>query len=262
LSDIVIIKIGTQILTTEDGMLDLNNLRSLVNQIAKEMDHNHRQFILVTSGAITCGAEHMEVHVKTIPEKQAAASAGQILLLQQYFHFFLEHRRQIGQILLTRDGLEDKTRRDHAKNTIDTLLKYNVIPIINENDTVAIDEIRFGDNDELSALVAQLVQAKLLILLTSTDGVYKKRPGKGTAGKHLRHIDLVTDEILDLADDTENQKSRGGMRSKLMAAKHASECNIDVVIANGRQENVIHDILAGKSVGTHIRATKKEEKSV
>lgn len=260
-SKIIVIKFGTNILATEEGKLDLNNMRDLAYQIAFEMQVHQKQIVLVSSGAITCGAERLHIQAKTIPEKQAAASVGQILLMHEYLNFLGRKGIQVGQILLTKDGLENATRSKNASTTIRTLLKNNIIPIINENDSVATNEIqnlRFGDNDELSFLVAKLINADLLITLTDIEGVFTANPKLNPNAKLLHDIPVINDRILKLIEDIPNERSRGGMSSKLSYAKNASELGIPVIIANGRRKNSIKDIFEGIEVGTFIHAQSKQ----
>lgn len=256
---IVIIKIGTNILTTPEGKLDLNNLRSLITQIANEADKGNDHFILVTSGAITSGSERLQIQAKTIGQKQAAAAVGQILLMHEYKRFFEQRGYNIGQILLTKDCVKNKIVSQNACSTIFTLLQESVIPIINENDSVATEEIdnRFRDNDSLSCHVAKLVHAKQLILLTDIDGLYTANPKKDPKSRLIATIIKIDDSVFNYIDDEVSTRSRGGMQSKLTAAKEASEAGIQVVIANGRKPNIINTIFTGKFIGTAIAAQKK-----
>ncbi len=251
---IYVIKIGTNTLTTPDASLDLNVMRHLVGQICDELDHKRASVVLVTSGAITCGAEAMQIRPTAIPERQAAASVGQILLMQEYGRFFSARGYMIGQILLTKDCLIDDCRKQNTTTTIFTLLAHGIVPIINENDSVATDEIgvKFGDNDELSSGVAQLVGARQLILLTDIEGLYTANPKTSDSAALIPVIEAVTDEVLALVQDVDNGRSRGGMLSKLNSAKQANEAGVSVVLANGRREDVIRDVLAGRSVGTRV----------
>ncbi|MFC1617552.1 glutamate 5-kinase [Candidatus Margulisiibacteriota bacterium] len=256
-SKTIVIKIGTNILTTEDGKLDLNNLRNLAEQISDKILQHKKQILLVSSGAIICGSAHLSLSAKTIPEKQAAASIGQILLMREYLQFFGQKGITIGQILLTKEGLELPALRTNAFNTINKLLSNTTIPIINENDTVATDEIgtrRFGDNDELSFLVAKLIQADMLLMLTDTAGLYTSNPKKSKKAKLISDLSEISDKTFEMIEDTPGKKGRGGMLSKIQNAKKASEAGIPVIIASGYEKNVIHDIFAGKNVGTYIKA--------
>ena len=254
---IVVVKIGTNILTTPGGKLDLNNLRDLVNQICDEVLQGYCHIIVVTSGAITTGSERLGVKARSIPEKQAAAAVGQILLMQEYAYFFGQRGLQIGQVLLTPDVFEDADRCANVQNTWATLLEQDVIPVINENDAVATDEIRFGDNDELSARVSQLVDASHLVLLTDIDGVYTANPKQDPSATLIPTLNTVDSSVMKLASDIQNDRSRGGMRSKLNAARTASEYGADVSIANGRTPGILHDIFKGAAVGTFIKRQKE-----
>jgi glutamate 5-kinase len=200
----------------------------------------------------------MNIAPKSIPEKQAAAAVGQILLMNEYVSFFGQKGFQVGQLLLTKDCIESPIKRQNTLQTLTTLLRQSVIPIINENDTVATDEIgvKFGDNDELSSNVAQLIGADQLILLTDTDGVYTANPKKDATAKRIDTIEAVTPDILGLVDDIQNTRSRGGMTSKLTQAKNASQAGIQVVIANGKNPTILKDIFDKKSVGTTILAKR------
>jgi glutamate 5-kinase len=261
---IIVVKIGSSLLTNEKGQLDSVNLKNLVEQISTLQKHfkiensDEYRFIIVTSGSITCGSETLELTPKTIPEKQAAASVGQHLLMQEYGRCFKEKGLNVGQILLTRDGLENPEREINIINTITTLLSQGVIPIINENDSVATEEIKFGDNDELSSKVAVLLQANKLILLTDTDGLYNKNPQNDSTAKLLGSVEIITAEILAMAEGPKSEKSRGGMKTKLLAAQLATTNGIETVIANGRKHKIIENIFNGGEFGTIFLAKTKE----
>lgn len=251
---ILVIKIGTNILTTPSRWLDLNNLRSLIFQVCDELDRGQYDVVVVTSGAITCGAERMGFFPETIPEKQAAAAVGQILLMQEYTHFFGTRGYAVGQLLLTKDSLENPIVKENAHNTLMTLISRGIVPIVNENDSVATNEIgpKFGDNDELSAEVARLTQASRVILLSDIDGVYSDNPKLDPSAVLLPEIGDV-ESVLQVARDVDNGRSRGGMKSKLTAAKSVIESGADVWIANGRSQGVIAGIQNGERVGTRIK---------
>jgi glutamate 5-kinase len=178
------------------------------------------------------------------------------MLMKEYTNFFSLRGYGVGQILLTKDGFENETRRQNSKNTIFKLLEMGCIPIINENDSVAIDEIRFGDNDELSCSVAQLVGASILVMLTDIDGLFTANPKHTSEAVLVRTVEKIGDETFALIQDSANSKSRGGMKSKLMAASEASQAGIDVVIANGRRKGILHDIFFGHAIATFIRGKK------
>lgn len=249
---IVVVKIGTNSLTTESGRLDLNNLRDIVNQISKTATEHNINFVVVTSGAVTSGAEHIGFSPKSLPEKQAAASVGQILLMQEYAYFFETLGFKTGQILLTKDNFTDPNRKANIKNTMAELISRNIIPIINENDSISTEEIQFGDNDALSADVAILVNADMLILLTDTEGVFDDNPKLNKSAKLIEQISEISEDLLNQTGGTLSPTSKGGMKSKLTAAKRCREHGIRVVIAGGREANVISNIVNGQKVGTQI----------
>ena len=244
----IIIKIGTNLLTDHHQRLDLNNMRNIVYQIADEiMNNNHYEFIIVSSGAITSGAKHINISPDNLAEKQAAASIGQILLFQKYYEFFQTKNICVGQLLVTKDNFDNTEKNKNIKQTITTLLKNKTIPIINENDSVSTDEIQFGDNDQLSAILAKNIDADKLIILTNTDGLLDNN------GHIVKKLTSISESELSYVNDRlSNSTSKGGMTSKLLAAKIALENKIEVTIANGRTENIIHKILSNEPIGTKI----------
>jgi glutamate 5-kinase len=253
----ITIKVGTNILTTEDGKLDLNQLRSLATQIATLKEQYNSEVVLVSSGSITCGSERLDIKANTIPEKQASAAVGQFLLMKEYDTYFSQQNTQVAQILLTRDGLEDAERRRNVTNTLSTLLSQGAVPIINENDSVSTAEIEFGDNDELSSHVAVLTESDLFIMLTDTQGLYNKNPKQHDDAVLIEHVPSITDEIIAMTDAETGDRSKGGMLSKVKAARRATEAGIPAVIAHGRTENIIIDIASGKHRGTRFEAKEK-----
>ena len=242
----IVLKIGSSTLTDKEGNLDLKNLRRIVSEIAK----SGKRFIVVTSGAVVTGAQKLKLSAKpkSIPEKQAAAAVGQSILMRQYEKAFESYGITVGQILLTKDAISNKERKLNAKNTIHTLLNEGVVPIVNENDTVATDEIRVGDNDTLSAMVATLINADLLILLTDVDGFYIKRKD-GTSEK-LTSVKKITKEIVASAGGAGSDGGTGGMMTKLQAVKICSKSKIPVIISNGRAIGGIQKIAKGEKLGT------------
>jgi glutamate 5-kinase len=256
MNKINIIKIGTNILTTSKGSPNLNRLSQLVTQIANEIINSDKKFIIVTSGAITCGSNKIKIDPNLIQEKQAAAAVGQILLMQEYCRLFASYNITIGQILLTKIAIENEVQKKNARNTILKLLEHNVIPIINENDSIATDEIdaRFRDNDTLSSHVAKLINAKRLIILTDIDGVFTANPLKDKSATLIRNLDIITDDLINNTEDAQTSRSRGGMQSKLCAAKEAASNGTEVIIASGKKENIIKDIFEDNFIGTIIPA--------
>ena len=246
----IVIKIGTNLLTDKYQRLDLNNMRHLVYQISDLLDTApHYEFIIVSSGAITSGAKHMNISPDNLAEKQAAASIGQILLFQKYYEFFQSKNICVGQLLVTKDNFKNTEKNKNIMKTINTLLNHNIIPIINENDSVSTEEIQFGDNDQLSAILATNCNANKLILLTNTDGLLDKNK------KVVHSLNQIGDKELNLVDQSlTSAHSKGGMKSKLLASKIAMENNIPSIIANGRTENIIQKILNNETIGTFIQA--------
>lgn len=255
---LIVVKLGTNTLTTETRQLDLGVMNQVVSDVAFLIEKKHK-VVIVSSGAITCGSQALGVVAKSIPEKQASASVGQFLLMKQYAYFFEKFDLKVGQILLTKDGLEHKERRQNAYNTLCTLLEKGVVPIINENDSVSIDEIQFGDNDQLSSQVAVLIKADQLIMLSDIDGLYTKDPRSNPDAEKIEIVKKITKEIYELASPHSNQNSRGGMPSKLIAAEKATEAGIEAHIANGKVPNILRNLVEKKGVGTTFLAKKEGE---
>ena len=248
----VVIKVGSSVLTDARGRLLPERLGQLVEQVVACV-RAHRQPIIVSSGAIACGMARLGVtrRPKALAQLQACAAIGQGELMHLYTETFGNHGVLTAQVLLTQDDLASRTRFRNAKQTLLTLLHRRVVPVINENDTVAVEEITFGDNDRLAALVAAAVDAQLLVILSDVDGVLRD-------GKPLERIDPSTRATAfgrALAQDSglrgaKRQTTKGGMASKLEAARIAGHSGIPLVIANGTRPNILTDLLAGQSVGT------------
>ncbi|MBE0466005.1 MAG: glutamate 5-kinase [Candidatus Desulforudis sp.] len=251
----LVVKIGTSSLAYDTGKLDLNTIEILVRQLA-DLHNQGREVLLVTSGAIGAGAGKLGLRraPRTIPEKQACAAIGQGMLLHMYEKFFAEHGITAGQVLLTREDFAERRRFLNAQNTLRALLGFGVVPIINENDTVAVDEIKLGDNDYLSALVAGLIDADLLLMLTDTDGLYTADPRSEPDARLISWIDEITPEIERLAGAAGSRLGTGGMITKLQAARIATHAGVPTVIARSSAENVLRRILAGEELGTVFRA--------
>lgn len=246
----LVVKVGTNVLTSEDGNLDKGRIGHLSSQIS-ELVNSEREVVLVSSGAITAGmaALGLKQKPKTIPEEQAAAAVGQGRLMRIYNECFGKRGHSVGQVLLTQADLRDRRRYLNARNTILTLLRSGVVPIVNENDTVAVDELyfgnRFGDNDILSALVTNLVEAQVLIILTDVDGLLSE------GGRELIDmVERVTPSLESHAKRTKSVFGKGGMVSKIKAAKIVTESGERVVIANGKQAGILRKIMRGERVGT------------
>lgn len=245
----VVIKIGTSILAPK-GELKHQRIKPLVSQIANLVKAGV-EVVIVTSGAVGSGMGKLGIGIrpKNLPQQQACASIGQSSLMHLYEVFFKKYNLKIGQILLTRDDIANRRRYLNARNTFFALLKFNAVPIVNENDTVSVDEIKFGDNDLLSALVANLVDAQLLIILSDVDGLYNN------ATKELiRTVERITKDIEMLAGTTQKQTSIGGMSSKLEAAKIVTASGIPLVIANGNASNILPKIVKkDEYAGTYFK---------
>lgn len=245
----LVVKIGSRVLVNEQQGLDEARLRSLVAQMAEQRKAG-RQVICVSSGAVAAGLRELGFTSRPtdLPSIQAAAAIGQARLMQVYRQLFAEHGLSAAQVLLTHADLRSRERHLNARNTFSTLLEHGIVPIVNENDTVSVEEIRFGDNDQLSALVAMLVHADLLVMLTTTEGLLTKPPE--LAGELVSHVPRVTKEISDMAGAPSSTLSLGGMRSKVFAAEMVTRAGERAVIANGSVDGVLHKIIAGENVGT------------
>jgi glutamate 5-kinase len=243
----IVVKVGSRVLVDETGKPDHDRIFSLVAGIASAHDAGH-EMILVSSGAIAAGIEALglEARPTALPGLQMAAAVGQTRLMSLYSHLFGQKHIRVGQILLTDDLLKVDERRTSAKNTLLNLIEHRIVPIINENDTVATEEITFGDNDLLAALVSVLIDADALLLLSTTDGL------RDDGGERIPFIERVCADILALDKGANGHLSTGGMTSKLMAAAKAAEAGIPVVIADGRTAGMIQSILNGDDSGTLI----------
>ncbi|MBE7027713.1 MAG: glutamate 5-kinase [Ruminococcaceae bacterium] len=255
----IVIKVGTSTLTYDTGFINLRRVEKLARTIS-DLRHSGKEVILVSSGAVGVGMGKLGIKERPscIKERQAMSAVGQGELIGIYSKFFSEYGCTAAQVLLTRDIVELKIRRENAVNTLDTLLKWGVIPIINENDAVSSAELEFGDNDTLSAIVAGLIGADLLILLSDIDGLYDKDPHKDKNAKLFDEIDEITDELMSLAGGSGTNRGTGGMLTKLEAAKIATSAGINMVIASGDNPEIIYDILDGKRAGTLFKAQEKD----
>lgn len=247
----VVIKVGTRILVNKSGLLNVRRINHLVADIA-QLHRQGYETVLVTSGAVGAGLPILKMTQRptALADLQMAAAVGQTRLMEIYYRYFSEWHCHISQILLTHGDLKHRSRHLNARNTMLNLLKHRVIPIVNENDVVAVDEIRVGDNDVLSALVSTLIDADLLILLTSPDGL--RKPITGGKTQRVSHIETIDPATMALAAGKTDTVSIGGMQTKLQAAQLAVKAGIPVVIASGKQTNVLTHIMAGQDVGTFI----------
>ena len=247
----VVVKVGTSTLTHANGKLNLCRIEQLVREMA-DLHNRDLEVILVSSGAIRVGANRMGLKriPTTIPEKQALAAIGQGALMQLYEKLFSEYHQTVAQVLLTRGDFDERIRYLNATNALLSLLKMEVIPIINENDTVAVEEIKFGDNDTLSALVAGLVDADMLIILSDVNGLYNADPRASDNARLLRRVTEMTPEMEASSHNRGSSFASGGMFTKLKAARICMASGITMIIANSAEDNVIRRIVAGEEVGT------------
>jgi glutamate 5-kinase len=255
----IVIKIGSSSLTNGTKQLCRPQMVEFVRQLCHLHTLGH-EVIVVTSGAIAAGRESLPIEAQTtcLPTKQMMASIGQLKLMHTWSELFTIYGVMIGQILLTREDISDAKRAENAKNTFQSLLSHRVIPIVNENDSVATEEIRFGDNDTLSALVAQLIGADLLILLTDQDGLYTADPRYHVDAKLIESIEKIDETIQTYAGDSSNPHGigTGGMATKVAAAKIATQTGTVVTIASAKEPNVLIELLAGKKIGTTFQINK------
>jgi glutamate 5-kinase len=246
----VVLKLGSSVVTAADG-LNLPLIQKLVEEIGA-LRQAERQVILVSSGAVAAGLKKLEICIRPagIPQMQAVAAAGQSSLMQTYEEAFAAHGLKVAQILLTHDDLAARARFLNARNTLFTLLQWNVVPIINENDTVATDELKFGDNDHLAALICNLVEADLLLLLTNTDGLYARDPREDPDAPLLTFLETTDPRLETAAGQRPNALGRGGMVSKIQAVKKAAAAGVPCLIANGLRPGILGEIFRGQEVGT------------
>ncbi len=256
----IVVKVGTSTLTHDSGAANLHSIERLVRVLADLEGYGH-EVILVSSGAIAIGKSKLNLQARPteLRMKQATAAVGQCRLMHLYDQFFGEYNRGVAQILLTDDDVADPVRREHLSGTFAALLEMGVIPIVNENDSVSSAEIEtgaqkvLGDNDTLSAIVAKLCKADLLILLSDIDGLYDADPHTNPDAKLVHVVDDIA-KVENLAGGVGTWRGTGGMVTKIQAAKIATEAGCDMVISNGSKPDLIYDIVAGKEVGTRFRS--------
>ena len=249
----LVVKVGSGLITAREAGLDPGRIGALADELAA-VRRQGTEVALVSSGAVVAGMARLRLQVRprSIPEKQAAAAVGQSALMEHYETAFARHGVTVAQILLTQADVSARARYLNARNTLTTLLGYGVVPIINENDTVAVEEIKFGDNDNLSALVAQLIDADLLVLLTDVDGLYTGDPSRDPQARKLDTVEAVTPEIERLVWSDADRVAVGGMATKLQAAQKAAASGVPMVIASGREPGTLARVLRGEPVGTYF----------
>lgn len=257
----IVIKIGSSSLQhKETGGLDYTKLDVLVRELCN-IANQGKEVVLVSSGAIAVGkrAVHIGKEDNPIAVKQACAAIGQARLMMTYQKLFAEYNHVAAQVLMTKNTIAEPLNRFNAKNTFSELLKIGAIPIVNENDTVSTFEIEFGDNDTLSAIVAALIDADLLILLSDIDGLYTDDPNKNPDAEFISVVDHLDDSIMGMGKGTSSSVGTGGMGTKLSAARIATSSGADMIIANAADVRIIHRIMDGREYGTLFKAHKSEE---
>ena len=262
----IVVKVGTSTLTYDNGKINFSRIDKLARVISDLMNQE-KEVVLVSSGAIGVGVGKLKLpgKPKSLREKQAVAAVGQSELMQIYSRFFSDYSHVVAQILLTRDVVENKSGRRHVINTFETLIEMGILPIVNENDSVSVDEIEsgrhrvFGDNDSLSAIVAKLVNADLLIILSDIDGFYDSDPRENCNSKLISVIEEINAEVESCAGGAGTNRGTGGMVTKIQAAKIAMHAGIDMVLTNGQKPEMIMDILNGLDIGTLFKAQSIED---
>ena len=251
----VVVKVGTSTITYENGRMNMRNMDRLARAIADLMTSG-REVVLVTSGAIGVGVGCLDLSERPseMRDKQAVAAVGQCELMNVYSRCFAEYSRVVAQILLTKDGIDDPITRSNISNTMEALIEKGILPVVNENDTVSTAEIphagTFGDNDTLSALVARVVHADLLIILSDIDAVYDSNPKVNPDAKRISVVTEVTDELISGAGGAGSALGTGGMQTKITAMSMLMDHGIAGVIAEGSQSQILEDILEGEDIGT------------
>ena len=247
----IVIKVGTSTITYANGKRNFSQIDRLAKEIS-DLQNQGKEMILVTSGAVAVGVDRLGLPCKpsTIPGKQAAAAVGQGVLMHTYEKFFADYGQVVAQVLITKTEAIDRHRYTNTRNTFMELIKQKVIPIVNENDVVALDELKIGDNDNMSALVAGIVDADLVIILSDVDGLYTANPQTHPEAKIVPTVLEITPAIETSAGGVGSSRGTGGMATKIQAAKAATSSGIQLVIASGTEKNAIPRILQGESIGT------------
>ena len=255
----IVVKVGSSTLTHKNtGKINLLKMEKLV-RVLTDLHNSGKEVILVSSGAIAAGRDllGLKKKPKETSEKQACAAVGQARLMTIYQKLFNEYHKNTAQVLMTKYTVDDETSKRNAINTFAELLKFDVIPVVNENDTVATDEIDFGDNDSLSAIVASLTGADLLVLLSDIDGLYTDNPKENPDAKLISEVTELSDSVMSMGKGAGSDVGTGGMAAKLKAAGIAAAAGIDMVIINGENVNTLYDVIEGKNVGTLFHAGQK-----
>ncbi len=253
----LVVKVGTSTLTYDTGKTNIRRMHKLVS-VLSDIVNSGVQVALVTSGAIGVGVGKLGLKERPsdISGRQAAATVGQCELMFMYDKLFGEYGHTVGQLLITKNDVDSTERRENLINTFEKLFDYGAVPIINENDSVAVDEIVYGDNDSLSAIVAKLINADALIILTDIDGLYDENPTENEDAKLISQVDEITDELIAVAGGHGSKFSTGGMVTKLHAAQIAMDAGIDTIVMNGAAPESIYKALDGKQIGTFFTGKK------
>ena len=260
----IVVKVGTSTITYPTGKMNLSRMEKLVRELT-DLTNQGREILLVTSGAIAVGMDRMgkKKRPRAIPERQALAAVGQGALMHAYGSLFAAYGKMAGQVLLTRENSLRHHQYTNSRNALKAMLDMGVMPMVNENDAVAVDEVKIGDNDTLSATVATLVDADVLILLSDVDGLYTANPQRDKTARLISEVREITPEIEALGGDAGSSAGTGGMKTKIEAAKMAMSAGVTMVIARGDEDGVIRAILHGEAVGTlfpakeaHLKARK------
>ena len=250
----VVVKIGSSTLTYQTGLINLRRLERFVHVLA-DLKNSGKEIVVVSSGAVSAGSAKIGLHhyPMSTEEKQAMAAVGQSELMRIYGELFASFGHTVAQVLIAKDVVDDETLRHNACNTFRTLLKMNCVPIVNENDSISIEGVNFGGNDTLSAYVAILCNADILINMSDVEGLFSADPRVCADAKKIDVVDTLTDEILSMAGGIGSSRGTGGMATKLRAASMVCAADIPMIIVNGENPDILYDIFDGKKVGTYFR---------
>lgn len=256
----IVVKIGTSTLTYSTGRLNIRRIETLA-RVLSDMRNANLEVVLVSSGAVAAGVSRLglEIAQRSTEEKQAIAAVGQCELMRLYERLFSGYGYTVGQILVTKDVVDDERRFALARSTFERLIGFGCIPIVNENDSVSCEGLKFGGNDTLSAYVAMICQADLLINLSDIDGLYDSDPRKNKNARLIDTVDEISEEILAYAGGVGSTRGTGGMITKLKAAQIATEAGIPMMIFNGRDPRVLYNVIDGQRAGTYFSARRKSE---
>lgn len=252
----IVVKVGSNVLTTDKGKLDITRLSAIVDQIAWLKEHRY-QVILVSSGAVACGRQELKVEYEldTVEQRQLFSAMGQVKLVNLYYDLFREYGLHIGQVLTMKENFEAGEQYKNQHNCMELMLDNDVIPVVNENDTVCLTELMFTDNDELSGLIAKMMKAETLILLSNIDGIYTGDP-KDPASEVIRQV-LPEDDLNKYIQTSKSSAGRGGMESKYNTARSVANAGIKVIIANGKRDNILPSLMTDPENAVHTEFVAK-----